>query len=248
MTTDDLENNISFDEKQKIFVEYATTTWCPQCPIASNTLYELYSNLSSFFYVTLVLDKNEAANQRERAFTNYVIPSVYFDGGYVQNIGNEEPLDIIYANKINECLQRSNRNNVQMNGTVNIVNNDTFQISLEITFLDQQFYFGKLRTYITEEKSRWNDNDGNPYHFSLIDFATDQIIQIKKGETVTIETEWDPNHTSSNELLSNISTDNIKIYSTISHWVPHFRTGFIQFPYIQLYFAHYIDEVLQLEP
>lgn len=235
------------NENPMVFAEYATATWCPQCPNASETLFDLQSEDSSFSYVTLVVDKNQVAQKRSRDFTNYAIPSVYFDGGYVQYIGSNESLESIYSSFINECKQRTNRNQLSMAGNLSILEDNSIQISIDITNDGKQTYFGKIKTYITLKESQWNDYDGNKYHFSLIDFALNQNILIKKGETKTVESTWNPANKDLNQSSMNISQENIKIYTSVFHWTPHLRFGFIKFPYIQFYFAHYTDQVLSME-
>lgn len=234
------------NEEQIVFAEYATTTWCPQCPQASQKLYELYNQDPSFYYVTLVVDKNTAAQERSRDYTNYAIPSVYFDGGYEQFIGNSEALLDIYTDLVETCRERSNRKNLDMTGSISISNEENVIISIDVTNNGNLPYIGRLRTYVTEEESQWKDNASNPYHFTLIDFAIDETIIIKKGETITIETEWNINEDLP-EAITNISTDNLRIFASVFHWIPHFRSGFMQFPYLQLYFAHYADEAIVID-
>lgn len=231
-----------------VFAEYTTATWCPQCPISSESLYSLQTENPSFFFVSLVVDKNQVAQKRAKDFTNYAVPSVYFDGGYHQYIGNNGVLLNEYSNLINECFDRTDRHLVTINGEIEVLENNVLKLSIELTNNDDQTYFGRIRSYITEKESRWNDNEGNHYHFSLLDFAFDQRIKIKNGETILLQTEWDPTDTISEDLFSDVSTDNLLILTSVSHWQPHFRSGFIQFPYIQFYFAHYLDNVLPLEP
>lgn len=231
-----------------VFAEYITTTWCPQCPIASQTLNELYQDLDSFYYVTLVVDKNELAQKRSRQFTNYAVPSVYFDGGYHQYIGSSGELYVEYTNRIETSRNRTNRNPVLMTGEMETIGEQKLNLRISVTNTRQQAYVGRIRTYITEKESYWSDYDQNPYHFSLIDFAIDQNIFIKKGETQTFETKWDNIETSTSQPYTNISIDDLFIITSISHWKPHFRSGFIQFPYIQFYLARFTDAVLILEP
>ena len=234
------------NEEQIVFAEYATTTWCPQCPQASQKLYELYNQDPSFYYVTLVVDKNTAAQERSRDYTNYAIPSVYFDGGYEQFIGNSESLFDIYTDLVESSRERSNRKNLDMTGSISIENEEILYISIDVTNNGNLPYIGRLRTYVTEEESRWNDNASNPYHFSLIDFPIDETIVIKKGETITIETEWNIIEDSPGSI-TNISTDNLRIFTSVFNWIPHFRSGYMQFPYLQLYFAHYADETIVID-
>ncbi|MDG6217987.1 MAG: hypothetical protein QCI00_00910 [Candidatus Thermoplasmatota archaeon] len=235
-------------EEPIVFAEYITTTWCPQCPIASQTLYELYQDLDSFYYVTLIVDKNELAQKRSRQFTNYAVPSVYFDGGYRQYIGNSGQLYDEYTNQIETSRQRTNRNPVILTGKMETTGEQQITLNISVTNTGQQAYIGRIRTYITEKESHWSDYDQNPYHFSLIDFALDQPIFIKKGETQTFETQWDYIETSTDQSNYNISIDNLFIITSISHWKPHFRSGFMLFPYLQFYLARFFDTVLILEP
>ncbi len=241
-------SHFSTSEEPIVFAEYITATWCPQCPIASETLNDLHQEYDSFYYVTLVVDENEASQKRSRQFTNYAVPSVYFDGGYGQHIGNSGSLYDIYTNKIEESVQRTDRKSIVINGGVEIKDENNVQLSITVTNMEQKTYIGKIRTYITEKESRWYDTDQKPYHFSLIDFAINEKIILKKGETQTIETQWNPVETSTGQSYPDLSMDNLFIITSVSHWKPQFRSGFIQFPYLQFYFARFTDSVLTLEP
>jgi hypothetical protein len=55
-------------------------------------------------------------------------------------------------------------------------------------------YSGQLKVYITEIKSRWNDFNGNPYHFAFLDYAINQKIEIEgKNKKIVTET-WDASY------------------------------------------------------
>ncbi|MBS3748857.1 MAG: glutaredoxin [Candidatus Thermoplasmatota archaeon] len=235
-------------EEEIVFIEYTTATWCPQCPGASETLYNLNTKDISFYYISLVVDMNPAAQQRSQEYTNYAIPSVYFDGGYIHHIGSNGVLSDIYSSSIDESSQRSNRKPVNLTGSVEINDEQNMNLIINITNTGNQQYTGRIRSYITEKESRWNDADGNPYHFALLDFALNKQIRIKKGETITLKTQWNPQDTSFEDPITNVNPNNLMIFTTVSHWIPHFRSGFIQFPYLQFYFAHYIDQVVLTIP
>src|SRR6056297_304083 len=112
---------------------------------------------------------------------------------------------------------------------------------IKVTNTGNQKYTGKIRSYVVEKESRWNDNDKNPYHFAFLDFSLNKQIRIKKGETITLKTQWNTPDTLCEDPITNGNPDNLMIFTTVSQWIPYFRSGFIQLPYVQFYFAHYID-------
>jgi len=71
-----------------ILGEFGTATWCPYCVYADAALNNIYAGQwHPFYYVSMICDVNTNAYQRavnELGLTGY--PTVYFDGGYKQNV------------------------------------------------------------------------------------------------------------------------------------------------------------------
>ena len=114
--------------------------------------------------------------------------------------------------------------------TVNITNNGNF------------YYFGKIRSYVTEIESRWKDNNGNPYHFGFLDFAINKPILLSPDKTTSITVTWDGATDYEGQTFTDIIKDNIMVISTVSHWIPHYRTGYQTEEYTQRYLAFYTDQ------
>jgi len=100
------------------------------------------------------------------------------------------------------------------------------------------FYLGILRSYVTEIESRWNDQQGDPYHFGFLDFAFNRPILLFPKATRTFSTIWDGNKQHGDQTFGDITEDNIMVISTVSHWVPHIRQGYKEKNYI----AFFVDQ------
>jgi hypothetical protein len=68
--------------------------------------------------------------------------------------------------------------------TIGVYSNKNDDKSLSsLNIADSIPYDGHLRIYIVEPDSRWNMEDGAPYHYGFIDFAFDDTISIDYLET-----------------------------------------------------------------
>ena len=103
-------------------------------------------------------------------------------------------------------------------------------------------YFGKIRSYVTEIESRWNDYSGSPYHFALLDYAVDHFILIMPKKTKTITGSFDGKLDHGNQTYPDISSDNIMIISVVNNMMPHYRVGYESTEYTQKYFARFVDQ------
>lgn len=237
---------VNADFTHTVFAEYATTSWCHNCPTASDAIYELYQGQElPFYYVTLVADLNDNARERMRDFFNIVIPTVYFDGGnllYIGNAGSVSMTKNAYKNMIEETGSRSIKNPISLTTNANWLGNAKIDIEVTVTNEGNGFYFGKLRTYVTEINSRWDDYDGNPYHYAMLDYAFDEILFLVPGSTKTFTDTWDGNENHNGLTFGDITQDNIMIMSATYHWIPHMRTGYEAPDYTQKYFAFYTDQ------
>ncbi|KAA0015720.1 MAG: hypothetical protein FE037_01850 [Thermoplasmata archaeon] len=68
-----------------------------------------------------------------------------------------------------------------------------------------------IRVYVTEIVSRWNDYNGNPYHFGFLGYAINKPITIGPGDTYTETVEWD----GAAHGYGDITQDNIMVIAAI---------------------------------
>ena len=253
----DNENNTLADFTHTVFIEEGTATWCPNCPFADGALYSMYqSGNYSFYYVALIHDMNEIAKDR---LMDYVInlykliafPTVYFDGGDQNMVGRAatvEATEAAYIDIVEEVGSREVKQPIDLETSVSWEGDAKITVTVDITNNGNFFYFGKIRSYVTEIESRWDDSTGNPYHFALLDFAINRPVLLMPGKTKTITATWDGAEDHGGQTYDDITSDNIMVISTISHWIPHYRTGYESDDYIQKYLAFYVDQTSAATP
>jgi len=170
--------NTSYEEfTHTVFVEYATATTCPYCVVASSQLYSIYeSNDYNFYYVSLVADKNAKAYRRVKNLGVTGVPDVYFDGKYTHIVGaqsDEQP----YRNAIINAGTREVPN-IDIHVDVSWIAKAVLKIRITVQNNESEEYNGQIRAYIVEPISRWNDRDGNPYHFGVLDIPLDRSLSL----------------------------------------------------------------------
>ncbi|UCH72189.1 MAG: hypothetical protein JSW62_01180, partial [Thermoplasmatales archaeon] len=147
-----------------VFVEEGTATWCSNCPEVADVLHELYdANDPDFYYVSMVEDKNNKANNR--LYDDYKIlgfPTVYIDGGYQVIMGSSD-FKSTFQEKISRSMSREIPSlylDVRSEW-----NNSTKELENIVTIenYDDEKYTGRLKVYITEINSPWSDWNGDPY-------------------------------------------------------------------------------------
>jgi hypothetical protein len=180
-----------------VFVEYGTTTTCPYCVTASGQLYSIYSSGDlDFHYVSMVWDEcNSNVRNRINELSISSIPDVYFDGKYKHLLGaqsTEKP----YKNAINFSGLRSVPD-IDIDVSVQWMGGGTLKITVNVLNNELEKYNGKLRVYIAEKVSRWNDNGGNPYHYAVIDIPIAKNLKVLPrnhprplADTSTFEKTW----------------------------------------------------------
>ena len=73
--------------------------------------------------------------------------------------------------------------------------NDKLDVKIGMTWneeatLGNPTFDGYVRAYIVEKVSRYNNYDGDPYHFGFLDYAFDQSIELEPFETLELSTVW----------------------------------------------------------
>ena len=245
------------DFTHTVFVEEGTATWCTNCPYVAEALYSIYqSGDYPFYFVALVQDMNSLAKDRMKdyilnLFKVYVFPTVYFDGGDKNMVGRGntvEETEDAYRQIIEEVGAREVTRPITLETQVTWLGDAQITVNVDVTNDGNFFYFGKIRSYITEIESRWINFDGNPYHFGFLDFAIDKPILLFPGQTKEFSVTWDGTEIHGNQTFGDITEDNIMVISTISHWIPNHRIGYESDEYTQHYLAHYVDQATSAIP
>jgi len=184
-------------------------------------------------------------------FKVYVFPTVYFDGGDKNMVGRGntvEETEDAYRQIIEEVGAREVTRPITLETQVTWLGDAQITVNVDVTNDGNFFYFGKIRSYITEIESRWINFDGNPYHFGFLDFAIDKPILLFPGQTKEFSVTWDGTEIHGNQTFGDITEDNIMVISTISHWIPNHRIGYESDEYTQHYLAHYVDQATSATP
>jgi len=193
----DIASMNSFNNSHTVLAEYGTSSGCPDCTPVSDYLYTLYSSREyDFYYVSLVIDKNMKAANRCSELDMSGFPSVHFDGGY-RNVTENQGSTASYIDALNDSQSRNNYfpvHNITLNVDVGWI--ETEKLDINISIINNEccsgsIYDGRLRVYITEINSRWNDQSGEPYHFGMLDYAFNENITVVHGFTFSLTTIWD---------------------------------------------------------
>ena len=222
----------------RVFCEEVTATWCIGCPNTAEALHEIYKSDGSFYYVAMVTDKNEKAADRADDYNPAGYPTSFFDGGYSVVFGGKSGTEP-YQNAINECRSRDSPD-VDISVEVNWLGGASINVSVTIDSYGSS-YQGHLRAYVVEPTSRWNDRDGNPYHFGFLDYAFDEDVSVESS--LVKKTVWD----GSTAGYSDITRDNIMVIAVLFDSEGH--TSYSDPPDNSHPFtAHYVDGVAAASP
>jgi len=173
-----------------VFIEEGTVTWCSDCPFVRDAIHSLYqSEKYNFYYVSMVLDKNEIAEERMKDEYNiFGYPTLFVDGGF--SVVTEHNKDeSIYTDAIKRAELRNAK---KINLTVNAEYlKDTEEIitNIKIESWENDTYNGHLRVYLTEINSRWINSYGSepkPYHYAFIDYIIDEEVTIDSFESINL--------------------------------------------------------------
>jgi hypothetical protein len=103
-------------------------------------------------------------------------------------------------------------------------------------------YQGMLRVYIVEPESRWNNYDGDPYHFGFLDFAYNNAVSIDYLDTYETTLEW----RASEAGFSDVQEDNIMVIAAL--FDPEIHKAYAYPPFNNPFEAHYVDATAGATP
>ena len=213
------------DFTHAVFGEEFTATWCVYCPSAAENLMKIYDEIpdepyydDQFFFVALITDVNDKADARMEDYPDVTgYPTVIFDGNDEKVSGGQSDT-ANYENAIDTCAQREDTD-ISLEIEMEHLGADQLDVSLSMTwnedaaFGDPTFN-GYVRAYIVEKVSRYNNYDGDPYHFGFLDYAFEESVELNPHEEMQLSTVWvGGEHEDKNgNDFSDIEYDNINIF------------------------------------
>lgn len=189
----------------------------------------------------MVADKSEEAYDHLVGDYNlYGYPTSFFDGGQEVVVGgyaSETP----YRDAIEACGQRDV---VDINLFIEAkwVGETSIQVNVTVENSEVGLYEARLRAYVVEPTSRWNDDAGNPYHFGFLGWAFNRNISISYGNTFTETTRWD----ASRYDYDSIDPDNLMVIGVLFNAEGH--EGYAEPPNGHPFTAHYVDQTTVVTP
>ncbi len=213
------------DFTHAVFAEEFTATWCVYCPSAAENLMKVYDEIPNepyyhdkFFFVALITDVNDKADERMGDYPDVTgYPTVVFDGNDEKVSGGQSDTSN-YESAIDNVGQREDTD-ISLDVEMNHHGGDELELFVEMTWnedasLANPTFNGFVRAYIVEKESRYNNYDGNPYHFGFLDYAIETSVELEPHEKKMLYATWKGgDHEDSNgNDFSDIDYDNINIF------------------------------------
>ena len=213
------------DFTHAVFGEEFTATWCVYCPSAAENLMKIYDDVpdepyyhDKFFFVALITDVNDKADQRMDDYPDVTgYPTVIFDGNDEKVSGGQSDTSN-YEQAIDTCGERDDTD-ISLGIEMNHLGADQLDVSVTMTWnedaaLGDPTFNGFVRAYIVEKVSRYNNYDGDPYHFGFLDYAFEESVELEPHEEKELNTIWiGGEHEDKNgNDFSDIEYDNINIF------------------------------------
>jgi hypothetical protein len=227
------------DYTHTVLVEVGTATWCPSCPQSNSVWHTIYEQGTyDFEYTELVDDKNTDAHARFYEFNPAWVPTSYWDGGMFVYPGTSQS---IFTTNLNSAGAREVPDLVATLSAA-WLGNAEMQITYSVQNNEGTNYPGKLRIYVQELESRWNDYSGNPYHHSLIDMAKNIVIDIPAGDAISDSFTW----SGSAAGYPDVTMENLQVILAVFDDEAH--TGYSDPPSGNPFNAYYSDECIAVLP
>ena len=213
------------DFTHAVFGEEFTATWCVYCPSAAENLMKVYDDIPNepyyhdkFFFVALITDVNDKAEERMDDYPDVTgYPTVIFDGNDEKVSGGQSDTSN-YEQAIDNCGQRDDTD-ISLDIQMDHLGADQLGVSVTMTWnedasLGDPTFNGYVRAYIVEKVSRYDNYDGDPYHFGFLDYAFEESVELEPHEAKELTTVWtggDHEDKNGNDF-SDIDYENINIF------------------------------------
>jgi len=213
------------DFTHAVLGEEFTATWCVYCPSAAENLMKIYEDIpdepyyhDKFFFVALITDVNDKAEERMDDYPDVTgYPTVIFDGNDEKVSGGQSDTSN-YEQAIDNCGQRDDTD-ISLDIQMEHLGADQLGVSVTMTWnedatLGDPTFNGYIRAYIVEKVSRYNNYDGDPYHFGFLDYAFEESVELEPHEVKELTTVWTGgDHEDKNgDDFSDIDYENINIF------------------------------------
>ncbi len=213
------------DFTHAVLGEEFTATWCVYCPSAAENLMKIYKDIpdepyyhDKFFFVALITDVNDKAEERMDDYPDVTgYPTVIFDGNDEKVSGGQSDTSN-YEQAIDNCGQRDDTD-ISLDIQMEHLGADQLGVSVTMTWnedatLGDPTFNGYIRAYIVEKVSRYNNYDGDPYHFGFLDYAFEESVELEPHEVKELTTVWTGgDHEDKNgDDFSDIDYENINIF------------------------------------
>jgi len=201
------DNNTDDTFTHTVFIEESTSVNCRYCPNVGAILNKLEaSNDNRFYYVSMIMENNKAADRLKNEYNWYADPTVFIDGGYSVILGGLNP-ESTYTDAIHAA---EGRTVPMIRVTVNAeYKNATNTIATNVLVLnkEQYSYSGRLRVYLTEIiSSQFNDYNGLKYRNAFVDFVMNEDISVSANSDKTFSANWS---------VGNLDYENLKIIAVV---------------------------------
>ena len=208
-----------------VFAEEFTATWCVYCPSAAENLMKVYEDVPNepyyedhFFFVALITDVNDKADDRMGDYPDVTgYPTVVFDGNDEKVSGGQSDTSN-YEQAIDTTGQRDDTD-ISLDIHMDHLGADQLDVTVGMTWnedapLGNPTFNGFVRAYIVEKISRYDNYDGDPYHFGFLDYAFEQSVELSPHQELVLNTIWTGGeHQDSNgNDFSDIDYENINIF------------------------------------
>lgn len=129
-------NIVNEEFTHTVFIEEATSTWCPHCPAMANALNNIYkSGEYPFYFVAMIADKvDDAKNRLVEDYNLYGYPSAFIDGGYKVMVGGSSNEN----QYISRIMSSGSRDVHEMDLTLSVGWIGNGDIDISITILNKE--------------------------------------------------------------------------------------------------------------
>lgn len=226
---------VASTSQRHVLAELGSTSWCPNCPLASETMKKVYEKGAlPFYYMTLVYDLNEVAQRRGRQFSDAYIPMLYIDGGYLVE---DSVTEFSYTKAIEDALERD-AHEVSLAMEAEWSGSD-IAITLDVGNEGSSPYFGNVRICVVEVNSRWQNQAGDNYSYAFMDYALNTYAFVGGGDTASYTVTW--------SNTQQMEQGNTMILAYVAHWLPHIQKNPWDQPKPARFLAQFVDNACAVE-